>query len=279
MKRPVVFSIAGSDPGGGAGIQQDLKVLSVLGVFGCAAVTALTVQNTRGVKAVYPVSGSLLKEQVQAVMEDIRPPVVKTGMLSTRENVQALVDILAEYSDVFVVADPVMLSKNGRSLLEDDALTVYMERFFPLIDLITPNIPECARFTGLSPSDPQFFEKAPLKLYSLMTTARLLEKKDPAVLLKGGHDTHAQICTDVLYAQGRFHVFESQRLFNRHTHGTGCTLSSAVAAFIARGNSMIDAVEKARHLVYQAIKSGFALGSGTGPVDPLVVLEKEQGEK
>ena len=271
MKRPVAFSIAGSDPGGGAGIQQDLKVFTVLGVWGCAAITALTVQNTTGVKAVYPIPGSVLKEQVQAVMEDIRPRVVKTGMLSTMENVHVLAEVLSGYRDVFVVADPVILSKNGRFLLEENAVSVFMDELFPLIDLITPNIPECERFTGVSPEDPEFSEKAILELYSMMEKRRLTGKNKPAVLLKGGHGTDSHLCTDILYVNGRFHFYESPRLASRHTHGTGCTLSTAIAAFIARGNNVTDAVERARHVVFQAINAGFALGSGTGPVDPLVL--------
>ena len=273
MKRPVVLSIAGSDPGGGAGIQQDLKVLTVLKVYGCTAITALTVQNTMGVQAVYPVAGSILRDQILAVVEDISPPVVKIGMLSTRENVEAAAAALYGREDCFIVADPVMLSKNGRALLDEDAVCSYRDKLFPIIDLITPNIPECARLTGVSSQEPEFSEKAMIKLFSLMAEARPSGRRSPAILLKGGHDTSAATCTDILYMDGRFHLYESRRLMNPHTHGTGCTLSSAIAAFIARGEAVVKAVEKARNFVFEAIRGGFPLGRGTGPVDPMVFLK------
>ena len=271
MKRPVALSIAGSDPGGGAGIQQDLRVFSVLGVFGCAAVTAITVQNTVGVRDVFSVASSIVASQVELVMEDISPQVVKIGMLSTRENVTAVAGVLKSFKEVFVVADPVMLSKNGRYLLEEAAVSVYIDELLPLVDLLTPNIPEAVRISGSSKDSPDAYQEICLSITRLMNTGRI-SPFGPAVLLKGGHGPDINVCTDCLYVDGKYHFYESDRLDNPHTHGTGCALSSAVAAFIARGDSLIDAVEKARDVVHQAIKAGFALGKGIGPVDPLVLL-------
>ncbi len=271
-KREVVLSIAGSDPSGGAGIQQDLKVLTVLQVYGCAAITALTVQNTMGVQAVYPVPGEVLRGQVQAVLEDIRPQAVKIGMLSTAENVEVVAGILSGYRDVFVVADPVILSKNGKKLLDDEAVSIYMERLLPVVDLLTPNIPECVRLTGISTEESEFPQRAVRRLFSMMEKNRL-SNKGPTVLLKGGHGGSKISCADVLFSQGEFRVFESTRLANPHTHGTGCSLSSAIAAFIAKGDPVIKAVEEARHFVLGAIEAGFPLGKGIGPVDPMVFLK------
>ena len=273
MSRPVAFSIAGSDPGGGAGIQQDIKVFTVLGVYGCAAITALTVQNTLGVQAVYPVPGDVLKEQVKAVMDDIRPGVIKIGMVSTRENVESIASVLEEHPDCFVVADPVLLSKNNRDLLQKDATSLYVSRLFPMVDLLTPNIPECELLSGISRQDPAFIEKSIERLMELMTVSRASGKNKPGLLLKGGHGPSESVCRDVLFSGGNYHLFESPRLANPHTHGTGCTLSSAVAAFIAKGESLLRAVEKARDFVHRAIDAGFALGKGIGPVDPLVFLK------
>ena len=272
MKRAVVFSIAGSDPSGGAGIQQDIKVFTVLKVYGCAAITALTVQDTTGVKDVFPVPAEVVRQQVMAVMDDIRPGVVKIGMLATRENVEAVADVLKDYRGTFIVADPVILSKNGKYLLEEAAVAVYMDRLFPLTDLLTPNIPECGSLTGISSDEPEFSSRACMKLYAMMVRKRIAGRM-PAILLKGGHGSSAGTCTDCLYADGRMRFYEFQRLANPHTHGTGCTLSSAIAAFIARGDSVPRAVEKGRAFVFEAIRGGLKLGKGTGPVDPLVFLK------
>ncbi len=272
MKRAIAFSIAGSDPGGGAGIQQDLRVFTVLNVYGCAAITALTVQNTLGVQALYPVSGKILEEQIQAVMEDIHPRVIKIGMLATRSNVEAVAKVLSNYTDTFVVADPVILSKNGVALLNEDALETYVNKLFPLIDLLTPNIPETEKLSGISKKHPEFPYIALMKLRSLLEQNRS-SNRTPSILLKGGHGSSSTVCRDVLCTNERYHVFESSRLTNPHTHGTGCTLSSAIAAFIARGEAVPEAVERARGLVYEAIRAGFPAGRGTGPVDPMVFLK------
>lgn len=272
MKRAVVFSIAGSDPSGGAGIQQDLKVFTVLKVYGCAAITALTVQDTTGVKDVFPAPPEIVRQQVMAVMDDIQPMVVKIGMLATKENVEAVADVIDHNRGAFIVADPVILSKNSQYLLEEAAIPVYIDRLFPLIDLLTPNIPECVRLTGISPDEPEFSGKACMKLCAMMEKKRTAGGM-PAVLLKGGHGSSVSICTDCLYADSRLRFYEYQRLSNPHTHGTGCTLSSAIAAFIGKGESIIKAVEKGRAFVFEAIKGGRELGKGTGPVDPLVFLK------
>ena len=272
MKRAVVFSIAGSDPSGGAGIQQDIKVFTVLEVYGCAAITALTVQDTTGVKDVFPVSSEVVRQQVMAVMDDIQPGVVKIGMLATKENVEAVADVLEDHRDTFIVADPVILSKNSKYLLEEAAVSVYIDRLFPLTDLLTPNIPECLNLTGISPDEPEFFSRACMKLYAMMGQERI-SCGMPAVLMKGGHGSSDNICTDCLYADGRLRCYKFERLANPHTHGTGCTLSSAIAAFIARGESVVKAVEKGRAFVFEAIRGGLQLGKGTGPVDPLVFLK------
>ena len=272
LKVPVALTIAGSDPGGGAGIQQDIKVFTVLRVYSCAVITALTVQNTEGVKRVVPVDAGILKEQTEAVLEDIHPDVIKIGMLATRENVETVSGILKHHPDIFVIADPVILSKNGKALLEGPGISEYVEMLFPCIDLLTPNLHEAASLLGIDVAGFDDMKAASLRLCSLMGRNRS-SLFPPAVLLKGGHLGEDGTAPDVLCCREELCIFRSERVSNLHTHGTGCTLSSAVAGYWAREHDLTRAVQRAKEFVSGAIRAGFPLGKGTGPVNPLIFLK------
>ncbi|MGN0665718.1 MAG: bifunctional hydroxymethylpyrimidine kinase/phosphomethylpyrimidine kinase [Huintestinicola sp.] len=250
-----VLSVAGSDPSGGAGIQADIKTISALGHYAMTAITAVTAQNTRGVSAVMPVSSEMLRSQLKAVYDDIPPDAVKTGMLMNRENVMVCAEIFSEYKARNIVCDTVIRSTSGRDLLDDDGVNAMIDRIFPLTDIITPNIPEAERLCGMTISDENDREKA-VHILSGMTKG--------AVLLKGGH---ADRCADdMLYSEGKLSVLRAERIDNPNTHGTGCTLSSAIAVFLAEGRSLYDSVYLAKKYITAAIGAGLDIGSGNGPL-------------
>ncbi len=255
------LTIAGSDSGGGAGIQADLKTFFSYGVYGMSVITAVTAQNTTGVFAISEVDPSVITAQCQAVFEDFPVHAVKIGMLSSKESVKAVGDALRRIKPPSLVLDPVMVAKSGASLLKKDAVSLMTEELFPLAWLVTPNIPEAESLTGLSVTDKESMKEA---------ARRLADLGPRNVLVKGGHLNGSSECTDLLYDGTEFHFLSAPRFSTHHTHGTGCTLSSAVAAGLALGLSLFEAVKTAKHYITEAIGQAPGLGRGAGPVNHFV---------
>ncbi|MFQ3596456.1 MAG: bifunctional hydroxymethylpyrimidine kinase/phosphomethylpyrimidine kinase [Sphingomonadaceae bacterium] len=250
-----VLIIAGSDSGGGAGIQADLKTVTMLGGYAATAVTAVTVQNTLGVAAIHPVPPAIVADQIRAVLEDIGADAIKIGMLGEAETVAAVADALADVQ-VPIVLDPVMVAKGGASLLSADAAQALAEQLLPLAFLVTPNVPELEVLTETAVAD-----EADL----LLAAQELLGAGPTHVLAKGGHLDGEQVVDWLVSRQGH-RRFESARIATRHTHGTGCTLASAVATGLARGLAVEEAVAQARTYVAGAIAQAPGLGQGHGPL-------------
>lgn len=256
---PIALTIAGSDSGGGAGIQADLKAFSALGVYGASVITALTAQNTQAVTAVENVSSPMIAAQIEAVFADLAVDAVKIGMLSTPEIIGTVADGLAG-RNVPVIVDPVMVAKSGAVLLETAAIRTLIDRLLPLAMLATPNLPEAAQLLGadMAETPEQMVEQG----------RALLDTGSRAVLMKGGHGS-GEICVDLLLMPGHEPIrFEAPRLATRNTHGTGCTLSSSIAAGVAKGRALADAVSDAHAYLHAAIRAADDLhvGSGHGPV-------------
>jgi len=254
---PRLLTIAGSDSGGGAGIQADLKTFAAHGAYGMSAITALTAQNTLGVRAVHEVPPEIVAAQIDAVFEDIGVDAVKIGMLASAPIVRAVADRLRFWKPLRVVLDPVMVAKSGDALLRDDAVEALLEELVPLCTVVTPNLPELARMTGRPPSQ---------------EAAEELARRGPAVLAKGGHAApgeNTEEVVDMLLVGGEIHLFRHPRLATTSTHGTGCTLSSAIAARLGRGEDLPRAVGGAIEYLQGAMKAAYPLGSGHGPVDHL----------
>jgi hydroxymethylpyrimidine/phosphomethylpyrimidine kinase len=254
-----VLSIAGSDPSGGAGIQADLKTFAANGVYGMAAITALTAQNTRGVSGVELVSPEFVAAQIAAVFADVRVDAVKIGMIATADIAYAVGEALADHSDVPVVLDPVMVAKGGAPLLADDAMEALRKALLPRATVVTPNLPEAARLTGTA--------EATDRRGMAAQAAMLVDLGPRAALVKGGHLENAH-SPDVLVTEGATHWLDAPRHTTKNTHGTGCTLSSALAAQLARGMSLHDAARAAKDYVAGAIRAAddLTVGSGHGPV-------------
>lgn len=255
---PNALSIAGSDPSGGAGIQADLKTFAAQRCYGMAAITALTAQNTRGVSGVHLVPQEFVQQQIAAIFDDIRVDAVKIGMIATADIAGAVADALVAHAHVPIVLDPVMIAKGGAPLLRDDAIDAVRTRLVPLATVITPNLPEAARLLATTVASTRA---------DMMAHAQALLALGPqAVLLKGGH-LAADESPDCLVVDGGVHWFESSRLPTTHTHGTGCTLSAALAAQLAHGASLPDAVHTAKTYVTAAIGAAHQLtvGHGHGP--------------
>ncbi|MBQ5540698.1 MAG: bifunctional hydroxymethylpyrimidine kinase/phosphomethylpyrimidine kinase [Bacteroidales bacterium] len=255
-----VLTIAGSDSGGGAGVNADIKAVSACGCYAASVITAVTVQNTLGVKAVHDVPPEIISGQIHAVLDDIGTDSVKIGMLSKKETVLAVAMSLKNYDIKNIVLDPVMVSTSGHSLLKEDAVETIMKELFPLVRIITPNIPEAEMLLGEKISDQKDTEKFAEKLSKIAGNS---------VLLKAGHFSD-KILSDVFYnaETGQITRFDNERVVTENSHGTGCTLSSALAAFLAKGLSMECAVENAENYLHNALKEGAAykLGGGHGPV-------------
>ena len=259
---PAVFNaltIAGSDSGGGAGIQADLKTFSACGVYGASVITALTAQNTQHVHSVHSVPSEFIAEQLDAVFSDIEIHAVKTGMLGGIESVIAVADAMEKYGVNQLVVDPVMISTSGNALLQADAVSTLKERLFPLATLITPNLPEAAALLD-SPEAETLDEMKD-------TAVSLYRLGAKNVLLKGGH-LSGDISTDILYDGKNFWDFPSCRVKTKNTHGTGCTLASAITAGLANGRNVAESVTQAKKYITSAIMSADQLnvGSGLGPV-------------
>lgn len=260
-KYPCVLSIAGSDCSGGAGIQADIKTISALGAYAATAITAITVQNTCGVTGIHPVPPEFVKAQIEAVMTDIRPQAIKIGMVNDGGIIRMIAESLRFYRPKYVVLDPVMVSTSGCRLMEDAAIQVLVSELMPLATVVTPNLSEAEVLAGASIKDVGQMQAAARKL---------LEYGSEAVLVKGGHLTNGSMC-DVLQLKDRPdpYLFEAPKVESRNTHGTGCTLSSAIAACLALGEPVVEAVRKAKKYVYQGIKSGcdVRIGEGHGPLN------------
>jgi hydroxymethylpyrimidine/phosphomethylpyrimidine kinase len=259
-----VLIIAGSDSGGGAGIQADIKAVTALDAFAATAITALTAQNTQGVHGVLPVPTDFIRRQIAVVMEDIGADVIKIGMLGDIATIDAVCDALAAFAPgVPVVLDPVMVAKGGHHLLAEDAVAVLRTRLLPLATVITPNLPEAEALTGVVIATEAAMDAA---------ARSLLELGAPAVLLKGGH-LPSDTVVDLLATVDGIEAFAAPRIQTRHTHGTGCTTASAVAAGLAQGMSLRDAVVRARAYVRQAIASAPGFGHGHGPLNHAVTVD------
>lgn len=268
MKPWRVLSVAGSDTGGGAGIQGDLKTITVLGGFGMTVITALTVQNTLGIREIYELPPDFVGRQFDAVAEDIGIDAVKTGMLANRGIMEVVTQKIREYGIKKVVVDPVLAAKRGEILISNDAIPFMMEELLPLACVATPNIPEAEMLSGLVIASPGDMKKAAAIIYS--SGAR-------NVVIKGGHLTGSDAeALDILYDGNAFHEFRAPRIDTKDTHGTGCAYSAAIATFLAEGRSVRDAVAAAKAYITAAILNAWRLGRGQGPVNHLApVLTRE----
>jgi len=257
---PRVLSIAGSDSGGGAGIQADLKTFAALGCYGMTAITALTAQNTLGVRAIHGVPPQMLRDQIDAVMEDIGAHAVKIGMLHAPEMVQTVADAIDRHALQKLVLDPVMVATSGAVLIDSPAIAVLVRELFPRAMLVTPNLDEASLLVGRPLRDEHGMEAA---------ARELLAMGAPAVLLKGGHLAGDQVCDLLLVKNSPPHWMRAPRICTGNTHGTGCTLSSAIAAYLALGASLLEAVEAARCYVRAALEASANVrtGAGSGPLN------------
>ena len=252
-------TIAGSDSCGGAGIQADIKTMSALGCYAASVITAVTVQNTMGVSAVHAVPPEIVAGQIRAVMDDIRPQAVKVGMVNDINTIKTISDTLAEYDIEHLVVDPVMVATSGARLMQDDAVGVFTERLMPLATLLTPNVPEAEVLSGISINDKSSMDNA----------ARIIQDKGcQSLLIKGGHIEGRKI--DRLYtAMGMEREYEAANVATRNTHGTGCTLSSAITSYLAMGYAIGEAIAAAKEWLTGALIAGanVEIGSGHGPVN------------
>ena len=262
-----VLVVAGSDSGGGAGIQADIKTVTALGGFAATAITALTAQDTTGVHGVHPVPLGFLRLQMERVLADLGADVVKTGMLADAATIELVCDVLTERAPgTPLVVDPVMIAKGGQSLLAAGAIDTLKRRLLPLAALMTPNLPEAEALAGLPIRDVAGMRHAAAALLTLGT---------PAVLLKGGH-LEGPTVVDLLATESGIEEFASPRIATRHTHGTGCTLASAIATGVAQGMGLADAVTRARRYVHRAIATAPGFGAGHGPLNHAVTVDPAQ---
>ena len=256
MKMKTALTIAGSDSSGGAGIQADLKTMTMNGVYGMSAITALTAQNTTGVTGIMEVTPKFLEQQLDMIFEDIRPDAVKIGMVSSAPLIEKIAEQLKKYNAENIVVDPVMVATSGSVLLETDAVTTLKLQLLPLACVITPNIPEAEVLSGMKiGNESQMCQAAKM----------LCEAYGCAVLLKGGHSIND--ANDLLCVNGEIRWFYGKRISNSNTHGTGCTLSSAIAANLAKGYSLEESVGRAKDYISQALGAMLDLGKGSGPMN------------
>lgn len=265
---PVALTIAGSDSGGGAGIQADLKTFAAMGVHGTSAVTSITAQNTYEVRAIHDIPPEIVVSQIEAIADDLGVDAAKTGMLSNKHIIEAVAKTVDRYGFPLVV-DPVMIAKSGAKLLKDDAIEVLIKELIPRACVITPNKPEAERITGIKIRSLDDARKA----------ARVIveEYGAKAAVVKGGH-IEGEYSIDVLYFNGRFYEYSSKRILRNTTHGTGCSFSAAIAAGLAKGRSVPEAVEVAKNFITMAIEYGLEIGRGHGPVNPIswVIIPAER---
>ena len=254
---PRVLTIAGSDSGGGAGIEADLKTMAALGCYGMAAITSVTAQNTVGVFGIHDIPSKEVAKQIDVVLDDIGADAVKTGMLSSPEIVAAVAATLKRHEVKNLVVDPVMIAKSGDALLREEAQETLIEKLLPLTFMLTPNIPEAEVISGISICNEDDLHVAALKIHELGPRY---------VLMKGGH-LEGNEATDRLFDGMAWHTYPGLRIDTKNTHGTGCTFSAAIASYLARGAAPADAVRLAKEYLTGAIANAFPLGSGHGPLN------------
>ncbi len=264
MKLKTVLTIAGSDCSGGAGIQADLKTMTMNGVYGMSAITALTAQNTIGVSAIQESTPDFLRQQIDSIFEDIYPDAVKIGMVSSSELIRVIADRLKYYNANNIVVDPVMIATSGSALMKNDAVKTLIEELLPVSALVTPNIPEAQILSELT---------IETKDDMIAATKQIGDNYHCAVLLKGGHNIND--ANDLLYANGELIWFEGKRINNPNTHGTGCTLSSAIASNLAKGFSLTKSVHRAKDYISDALAAMLDLGKGSGPINHAFNLQGE----
>ena len=256
------LTIAGSDSSGGAGIQADIKTMTANGVYAMSAITALTAQNTLGVKSIMEVTPEFLEEQLDCIFTDIYPDAIKTGMVSSKILIEMIGKKLREYRAGNIVIDPVMVATSGAKLISDNAIETMKKELFPMATVITPNIPETEVLSGISIKSEEDMVQAAKIIY---------ETYGCAVLCKGGHQVNN--ANDLLYKKGTFRWFVGERIENPNTHGTGCTLSSAIASNLAKGHSLEQSVENAKEYISGALSAMLDLGKGSGPMNHAFVFE------
>lgn len=262
-----VLTIAGSDCSGGAGIQADLKTMTAHKIYGMSVITSLTAQNTTGVYGIMDASPEFVEKQIDCVFEDIRPDAVKIGMVSNKDIIKVIAKKLKEYNASNIVADPVMVSTSGKSLLSPDAMETLINVLLPIGTIITPNIPEAEKISGIHIENAEDMESA----------AKIIgEKCRVAVLVKGGHSVND--ANDLLYDGGKLTWFNTKKVENNNTHGTGCTLSSALACNLALGFSLEESVKNAKNYITDAIGAGLNLGKGSGPLDHMSCITSKYGD-
>jgi len=253
---PTAMTIAGSDSGGGAGIQADLKTFAALGVYGTSAITAITAQNTMGVVTAYDLPAAIIAAQIDAVLADIPPDAVKTGMLSSPAIIRTVAAKLHEYRLRVVVVDPVMVAKSGHALLQPDAVATLISELIPLAYVVTPNLPEAERLADMRIASLADMRAAAARIHALGAAH---------VVVKGGHLESEPV--DVFFDGQHYHELRGERIATMHTHGTGCTFSSAIAALLACGQTPLEAVAGAKEYVTGAIRHAPGIGHGHGPVE------------
>lgn len=257
------LTIAGSDSSGGAGIQADLKTFSAIGTYGMSVITAITAQNTHGVFLVEDLSKEIIEKQIEVVFDDIPPKALKIGMVSSPEIIKTIVDTLSKYNPKYLVVDPVMISKSGYSLLKPEAKDNLIKYLITKAYIITPNTLEAEEITGIKINNLDDMK---------LVGKKILELGPDYVLMKGGHlDGDA---VDVLIGKDTFEIYKSERLDRKNTHGTGCTLSSAITAYLALGYDIVEAVSNAKEYITNAIKHSFDIGGGVGPVHHFYKFDK-----
>lgn len=255
MKMKTALTIAGSDSGGGAGIQADIKTMTMNGVFATCAITALTAQNTLGVTGIMDVSAEFLAKELDAVFTDIPPDAVKIGMVSATSIIETIAEKLIEYKAKNIVLDPVMVATSGAKLISDDAIYALTEKLIPLATLITPNIPEAEVLADMNITSVE----------DMLSASKIIsEKYSCAVLCKGGHSLNDS--NDLLYSAGNYKWFNGKRIDNPNTHGTGCTLSSAIASNLAKGYDLETSIQRAKDYISGALNAMLDLGAGSGPM-------------
>ena len=262
MKIHTALTIAGSDSSGGAGIQADIKTMLTNGVYAMSALTALTAQNTTGVYGILQVPPAFLGLELDSIFTDIVPEAVKIGMVSEKELILVIAEKLQQYKAQHIVVDPVMVATSGARLIREDAVQALQDVLFPLAELLTPNLPEAEILTGMQIRTEEDMTEA---------AARMAQKYNCAVLLKGGHQI--QEANDFLFTDSVSRWFRGRHIDNPNTHGTGCTLSSAIAAHLARGCDLPTSIERAKSYISGALEAGLALGAGSGPLHHGFVLE------
>ncbi|EMC4024796.1 bifunctional hydroxymethylpyrimidine kinase/phosphomethylpyrimidine kinase [Vibrio cholerae] len=270
---PIVLTIAGSDSGGGAGIQADIKAISATGGYACSVITAITAQNTQGVSAVFPLPLAVVEQQLDAVFSDIPVLAVKIGMLADAPIIALVAKKLRQYQPKWIVLDPVMISTSGHHLLAAEAVETLKRELLPLANLITPNLPEAAVLVGMTQQEWQQNPQQGITALSQLNT--------PAVLLKGGHDHQQANSDDLLIQSGDSRHFCAPRIATKNTHGTGCSLSSAIASYLAQGAELVEAVDKAKQYIQQAIVHAdqLRIGQGYGPIHHFYLLQTAKSQQ